>query len=188
MRGRSAFRVLYFSPVEFSCCLVVPSSMSYETESEFQIATRTRGAGSVAFRHAPQPRPRLPIAKNLIASLELGFSVSPIRITKLQFSNRKYFAILPLLLCATNPESQPTEVLIQNARLEFDLSGKDSNRLQISNRERMGFSVSLPPRAANSPNLEPQPARRIRDTSPDNASPRAFPRCYASCGSRRKSE
>jgi hypothetical protein len=228
--SRTGFRALYFSPVEFICCLVVPSSMSYEAESEFQIAARTRGVGGATFHRAPQPRPRIPLVtqhslaqgldvseesrittrsqilivtprlefpanatkqtprpisnrykthffhlgtactsrlaaapsslyalppslKNpwppcggrLIANLELEFSVNPIRITKLEFPNRKFFAISSLLTGATNLGSQAT----------------------ISNL---------------------QAARRIRDTSPDNASLRAFLRCYASCGSRRESE
>jgi ketosteroid isomerase-like protein len=81
----------------------------------------------------------LPSLKNLIANLELEFSVNPIRITKLEFPNRKFVAILSLLSGGTNLGSQAT----------------------ISNL---------------------QTARRIRDTSADNASLRAFPRCYASCG------
>jgi hypothetical protein len=138
--------------------------------------------------HPSLKKPWPPCGARLIANLELEFSVNPIRITKLEFSNRKFFAILSLPTGATNLESQATEFLIENARLESDPRGKDFNRLQISNRERMGFPVPLPRRSVNRSNLEPQTARRIRDTSADNASLRAFPRCYASCGSRRKSE
>jgi hypothetical protein len=205
---------------------MVPCSMFCETESEFQIAARTRDAGCLAFRRAPQPRPRSslipctgrsaavpsslqpliprlqhpwpPCGGRLIANLELEFPINPIRITKLQFSNRKFLAILSFPIRAAHRESQASELLIENARLRSDLSGKDSYHLQISNRERIGFPV--PPHFANPARYQsPLPiskppisnlrsARRIRDTCNDIPSLRAFLRCYASCGSRRKSE
>jgi hypothetical protein len=59
--SRTGYRALYFSPVEFFCRLVVPCSMFYEAESEFQIAARTRGAGGSTFHRAPPPRPRIPL-------------------------------------------------------------------------------------------------------------------------------
>ena len=104
------------------------------------------------------------ILQNLIANLELEFRVSPIRINELKFSNRKFSAILtkvrrfilsvnvfkvmpvplalshprkPLLPRSADREPQATELLIANTRLKSGLSGKDSSRLQISNRERM---------------------------------------------------
>jgi hypothetical protein len=83
-----------------------------------------------------------PCGGRLIANLELEFPVNPIRITKLQFSNRKFLAILSFPTRATNRELQATEFLIENPRLNSDLSGNDSNRLRISNRERIGVSRS----------------------------------------------
>ena len=134
----------------------------------------------------------------LIANLELEFRVSPIRITDLRFSNRKFFAISSFPTRATNRESQATEPLIENARLRSELSVNDSSRLQISNRERIGYPVpacSAEParyrshlRFSKPPMSNLQAARRIRDTCNDIPSLSAFPRCYASCGSRRKSE
>ena len=254
---------------------MVPCSMFCETESEFQIAARTRRASRAAFRHALQLRPRIslisypsraqrlaavegsliataprilivtprlefpasatkqtlpaisnrykppllqldatwtsrfdavssslqllpPRLQNLIANLELEFRINHIRINELEFSNRKFFAISSLPTRATNRESQATEFLIENARLNSELSGNDSSRLQISNQERMG--VPVPPRRVNPeryrsrfriskpPISNPPTARRIRDTCADIPSLRAFLRCYASCGSRRKSE
>jgi len=273
--SRTGCRVLYFSPVEFFRGLVVPCAMFSERASEFQIAARTRGAGCVAIRRAPQPRlrisriphhwlaprrftseelfittasrilivtprlefpasatkqtlpaisnryklcllqlgvtctsrfaavpsslqPLIPRLQNLIANLELEFRVTLIRITKLQFSNRKFLAISSFPTRATNRESQATEPLIENARLRSELSVNDSSRLQISNRERIGYPVpacSAEParyrshlRFSKPPISNLPTARRIRDTCNDIPSLRAFPRCYASCGSRRKSE
>jgi hypothetical protein len=104
--------------------------------------------------------------QNLIANLELEFRVRPIRINELKFSNRKFSAILtkargfipsvnafkvmsvplalshprkPLLPRSADREPQATVVLIANTRLKFELSSKDSSRLQISNRERMAI-------------------------------------------------
>jgi hypothetical protein len=104
--------------------------------------------------------------QNLIANLELEFRVSPIRINELKFSNRKFSAILtkvrgfipsvnafkvmsvplalshprkPLLPRSADREPQATVILIANRRLKSELSGKDSSRLQISNRERMAI-------------------------------------------------
>ena len=143
-------------------------------------------------------QPVVPRLQNLIANLELEFRVTPIRINKLQFSNRKFFAISSALNRAARRKSQATKVLIENARLNSELTGKDSNRLQISNRERIEVSCSaalsqsrlqpIPSSNSTSPIPSLQPARRIRDTCIDIPSLRAFPRCYASCGSRRKSE
>ncbi len=147
----------------------------------------------------PSPQnPWPPVGGRLIANPELESRVNPIRITELEFSNRKFFAISSFLTYTAYRESHVTEFLIENARLKSELSGNGCSRLQISNRERIGVShsvhsvnpahyrshlrISKPP----IPNL--QTARRIRDTCTDIPSPRAFPRCYASCGSRRKSE
>jgi hypothetical protein len=104
--------------------------------------------------------------QNLIANLELEFRASPIRINELKFSNRKFSAILtkvrefipsvnafkvmsvplalshprkPLLPRSADREPQATVILIANARLKSQLSGNDSSRLQISNRERMAI-------------------------------------------------
>ena len=130
----------------------------------------------------------------LIANLELEFRINPIRITKLKFSNRKFLAISSFPTRSAHRESRATEFLIENARLNFELSGNDSSHLQISNRERIGVSCSAAPsqslQSSSISNLQSRTshARRIRDTCTDIPSPRAFPRCYASCGSRRKSE
>jgi hypothetical protein len=77
--------------------------------------------------------------QNLIANLELEFRVSPIRINELKLSNRKFSAISSFLPRVADRESQATEFLIANTRLTSELSGKDSSRLQISNRERMAI-------------------------------------------------
>ena len=139
-----------------------------------------------------------PVGGRLIANLELESRINPIRITRLQFSNRKFLAILSFPMRAANRESQAAALLIENARLNSDLSGNDSSRLQISNRERIGVSRSaalsksskLPiPSLISKPPIPNLPrARRIRDTCTDIPSLHAFLRCYASCGSRRKSE
>ncbi len=228
--SRTGSRALYFSPVEFFRCLVVPCSMFCETESGFQIAARTGGASRAAFRHAPQTPARIslvphhsrykmpfsdfgaaqtrpfaaasslqpllpclqnpwpPVGGRLIANLELEFRINHIRINELKFSNRKFLAISAFPTRSAHRESRATEFLIENARLNFGLSGNDSSHLQISNRERIGVSCSAAPSQSKPPISNLQPARRIRDTCTDIPSPRAFPRCYASCGSRRKSE
>ena len=68
-------------------------------------------------------QPLIPRLQNLIANLELEFRVNPIRINDLEFSNRKFFAISSFLTCAAHRESQATEFLIENARLNSELSG-----------------------------------------------------------------
>jgi len=45
----------------------------------------------------------------------------------------------PLLPRSADREPQATEFLIANTRLKSELSGKDSSRLQISNRERIAI-------------------------------------------------
>jgi hypothetical protein len=67
------------------------------------------------------------------------------------------------LVSAADRERQDTEFLIANTRLEFELSAKDSSRLQISNRERIAIfssvvsceSRSSPISSVFSSNLEP---------------------------------
>jgi hypothetical protein len=188
--------------------------MFCETESEFQIAARTRGAGGVAFRRAPQPSPRIslihhhllaqrrlgasersitPASRILIVTPRLRFPASATKQTLSPISNRYK---LPLLhLDAVRPS---VENLIENARLKSELSGNFPTVCKFLIENGSGFPI--PPRSANPPRYEfhlriSKPpisnlptARRIRDTCTDIPSLHAFPRCYASCGSRRKSE
>jgi hypothetical protein len=106
----------------------------------------------------------LPSPQNLIANLELEFRITPIRITSLQFSNRKFFAISSFLDRVAYRNSQATKVLIENARLNSELTGKDSNRLQISNRERI--EVPVPPHSVQSSPL-PIPSSNLQVSNPE---------------------
>ena len=76
----------------------------------------------------------------LIANLELEFRISPIRISKLKFSNRKFLTISSSLFRAAHLKPQVMEFLIENARLRFGLTHTKSSSLQISNRERIAIS------------------------------------------------
>jgi hypothetical protein len=76
----------------------------------------------------------------LIANLELEFRVSPIRISELKFSNRKFLPISSSLFRAADLKPQVMEFLIENARLRFGLTHTKSSSLQISNRERIAIS------------------------------------------------
>jgi hypothetical protein len=83
----------------------------------------------------------------LIANLELKLRVNPIRINELQFSNRKFLAILrsasriPSLF---EPQGSGFESLIENARLRSRLTPSRISQLEISNRERMAISHLAP--------------------------------------------
>jgi len=110
-----------------------------------------------------------------------------------------------------------SRILIVTPRLEFPASATKQTLRAISNRYKLcllQLGVTCTSRFAAVPSsLQPVPkrsakptryrshlrfskpaisnlqaARRIRDTCNDIPSLRAFPRCYASCGSRRKSE
>ena len=76
----------------------------------------------------------------LIANLELEFRISPIRISKLKFSNRKFLTISSSLFRAAHLKPQVMEFLIENARLRFGLTHTKISSLQISNRERIAIS------------------------------------------------
>ena len=109
-------------------------------------------------------QPLIPRLQNLIANLELEFRVTPIRINKLQFSNRKFFAISAFPNRAAYRKSQATKVLIENARLNSELTGKDSNRLQISNRERIDVSCSA---ALSQSSPLPIPSSNLQVSNPE---------------------
>ena len=102
----------------------------------------------------------------LIANLELEFRVSPIRITDLKFSNRKFFAIScpeeprvypgargfqpaphssrPCLL-ATQHSSLATAFLIETPRLKFSATPTKQSLLPIPNRDKNAlFAPRMP--------------------------------------------
>ena len=102
----------------------------------------------------------------LIANLELEFRVSPIRITDLKFSNRKFFAISspeerrvyrearrfqpappsssPWLL-ATHHPSLATAFLIETPRLKFSATPTKQSQLRVSNRDKNAlFAPQMP--------------------------------------------
>jgi hypothetical protein len=123
------------------------------------------GAARTPFAAVPSGlQPLIPRLQNLIANLELEFRITPIRITKLQFSNRKFFAISSFLNRAAYRKSQATKVLIENARLNSELTGKDSNRLQISNRARIEVSCSA---ALSQSSPLPIPSSNLQVSNPE---------------------
>src|SRR5215469_16444619 len=80
-------------------------------------------------------------------------------------------------------------------RLEFPATPTKQRLRPISNRYKMAFCVPIQLAQSVSLRFLPasrlcprtsQTARRIRDTCADIPSLRAFLRCYASCGSRRR--
>ena len=185
---------------------MVPCSMFCETESEFQIAAHTRAAASEASLIAPAPR-------ILIVTPRLEFPANTTKQTLPTISNRFKIALflrvdspwrMPFLHLDTafslsfQPLVSTLQNLIANARLRSELSGKIPTVCKFLIANGSGFPI--PQRSANPTRYEFHliiskllisnlpTARRIRDTSADNASLRAFLRCYASCGSRRKSE
>jgi hypothetical protein len=95
----------------------------------------------------------LPPSRFLIANLELDLHVSPIRISQLKFSNRKYFAIFRVAL-QTNAVPAPTSAaspssiqrlsrsllnLIQTPRLEFPATPTKQSPLADPNRDKNGL-------------------------------------------------
>jgi hypothetical protein len=93
--------------------------------------------------------PLIPRLQNLIANLELEFCITPVRITNLQFSNRKFFAISSFL----NRKSQTTKVLIENARLNSELTAKIPTvcKFLIEN----GSRFPVPPHSVDQPATNP---------------------------------
>ena len=95
----------------------------------------------------------------LIANLELDFRVSPIRITDLRFSNRKFFAISCLAFqpssthihtsAASSSSAQrrasSLQNLIETPRLEFRATPTKQSSLPISNRDKNAlFAPQMP--------------------------------------------
>ena len=86
----------------------------------------------------------------LIANLELEFRVSPIRITDLRFSNRKFFAISCLAFQPSSTHihtsaassfsvqrrASSLQNLIETPRLEFRATPTKQSSLPISNRDK----------------------------------------------------
>ncbi len=174
----------------------------------FRCAPQPRPRISLVTHH-PLPQKRLaseasliaPASQILIVTPRLEFPANTTKQTLSPISNRYIMPFLRLdkaVSSSFQPLVSSLQNLIENARLKPELSSSDPSRLQISNRERIG--VPAPQHSANpvrhqsrlrisKPPISHLPtARRIRDTSADIPSLRAFLRCYASCGSRRKSE
>jgi hypothetical protein len=106
--------------------------MFCETESEFQIAVRTRGVGGVAFRRAPQPRPHISLichpshaqrlaasygsfvtnaSRILIVTPRLGFPSNATKQTLPAISNRYKPSLLQLgVACTSRFASGPSSL------------------------------------------------------------------------------
>ena len=109
-----------------------------------------------ALSQAPSPvfqQTCLPSSRFLIANLELDLHVSPIRISQLKFSNRKYFAIFRVAL-QTNAVPAPTSAaspsstqrlspslqnLIETPRLEFPATPTKQSPPADPNRDKNGL-------------------------------------------------
>ena len=86
--------------------------------------------------------------KFLIANLELKFHLSPIRISNLNFSNRKFFAIFAAKFCTDGePRAALSSLqapassfpnLIETPRLEFLPTHRQHKHLSFSNRDKTG--------------------------------------------------
>src|SRR5262249_4155245 len=113
--SRTGSRVLYFSPVEFLCCLVLPFAMIYAAESEFQIPAHRRAAGSLAFPRALRPRPRIPLVAYHSFAEQLHTSEA-------------------------SPGAAAPRILIVTPRLEFSATVRKQKLWSISNRNKMAFS------------------------------------------------
>jgi hypothetical protein len=87
----------------------------------------------------------------LIANLELEFHISPIRISNLKFSNRKFFAIFSLkpdgdrkpraAFSSPRPPASSIQNLIVTPRLEFRPTCTKQNGSSKSNRYKTAFSL-----------------------------------------------
>jgi len=163
--SRTGSRALYFSPVEFFRCLVVPCSMFCETESEFQIAARTRAASGVAFRRAPQPRPRIslvtptslpqkrraseaslitPAPRILIVTPRLEFPATLTKQSLGRISNRYKTAVFSSGFPAparNRRDPVPPEFLIANLELEFFLNIAKSTKYKFLIANKCDFCV-----------------------------------------------
>jgi hypothetical protein len=95
--------------------------------------------------------------QNLIANPELEFHVTPIRISELKFSNRKFFAVFrvafqsyaaaPLPLSTASPSSiqrlaSSFQNLIETPRLEFRATPTKQSLTPNSNRDKRGVLSS----------------------------------------------
>ena len=113
-------------------------------------------AKAIACRQTPSPTST---TKFLIANLELEFRVSPIRITDLRFSNRKFFAISCLAFQPSSTHihtsaassfsvqrrASSLQNLIETPRLEFRATPTKQSSLPISNRDKNAlFAPQMP--------------------------------------------
>ena len=88
----------------------------------------------------------------LITNLELEFRVSPIRITDLKFSNRKFFAISCVAFQPSSTSSfsvqrraSSLQNLIETPRLELRATPTKQSSLPISNRDKNAlFAPQMP--------------------------------------------
>jgi hypothetical protein len=132
-----------------------------------------RISGQSGQREAGRGENRIP--EFLIANLELEFHLSPIRISNLNFSNRKFLAIFPLKLvpdgasCAAFSSPQPPassrQTLIVTPRLEFLATRTKQTSNQSSNRYKSRFSRSGCDRRMPVARLAPNCLRPSRITS-----------------------
>ena len=117
-------------------------------ENAAQFATSTSSSSSV--QHLDSS------LQNLIANPELEFHVTPIRISDLKFSNRKFFAVFrvafqsyaaPLPLSTASPSSiqrlaSSFQNLIETPRLEFLATPTKQSLTPNSNRDKRGVLSS----------------------------------------------
>jgi hypothetical protein len=86
---------------------------------------------------------------SLIANLELEFHLSPIRITKLRFSNRKYSQLFhsPWRIAEGSQAAFPRRSNRNSRITEKELSRTKERRKQNSNRNKIAFSANSASRA-----------------------------------------
>jgi hypothetical protein len=80
----------------------------------------------------------------LIANLELGFHISPIRITELRFSNRKYSQLFhsPWRIAKGSQATCPRRSNSNSRITEKELSRTKERRKQNSNSNKIAFSAN----------------------------------------------
>src|SRR5579864_3599425 len=140
--------------------------------------------GQSGQREAGRRENRIP--EFLIANLELEFHLSPIRISNLKFSNRKFFAVFPPELvpdgksCPAFFSPQPLasicQTLIVTPRLEFLATRTKQTANQSSNRykshfSRAGCNKRMPLAPAAPSCLEPSRITSYQSPVPSYASP-----------------
>ena len=137
-------------------CVIISRASYRQLARNASISTQRRICAPSTLpqrRHCSDPTHLRPLPKFLIANLELEFDLTPIRISNLRFSNRKFSAIFyvafqptttrlptPAVSSSSSEGGAPSlQNLIETPRLEFSATPTEQSSLPISNRDKIAL-------------------------------------------------